>query len=264
MENNRLPHAVVLESKKSSALNKYTKMISQWAVCNNEKRPCKICSQCIKVEKSIHPDVYTAKLSGKNEIVNVDEIRSICSDVYIKPNESNIKVYIIPNADKMQHQAQNAFLKVLEEPPQNILFVLCCSSSQGLLGTILSRATVYKLDENDESSESESFREIAEEIAEAVPENRGYNLLCKVGQLKDRVTARCIVDILLEIFHNALKSKVSDYECNGVENRICSKIDAQEIISIIDALGEAKGHLSSNANMNLFTAWLCARLRRRK
>ncbi|MEE1281349.1 MAG: ATP-binding protein, partial [Acutalibacteraceae bacterium] len=129
MKNSRLPHGIVLESTQPQLLQQYIKKLSKWAVCKESNKPCNACSQCKKVETENHPDIYTAQLAGKTEVVNVDEIRKICNDAYIKPNEATTKVYIIPNADKMQIQAQNAFLKVLEEPPQNILFILCCTSA---------------------------------------------------------------------------------------------------------------------------------------
>ncbi len=97
-----------------------------------------------------HPDiiVVTNELynsSKKQANVLVDTIRSMKADVYIRPYMSNRKVYIIPNADSMQEPAQNSLLKVFEEPPEYCTIILIASNSGSLLPTILSRASVIRL-----------------------------------------------------------------------------------------------------------------------
>lgn len=265
IESNRVPHGVVLECNQPQFLQRYVLMLCCWAVCRGESKPCGSCVQCRKVKSGNHPDIYTAQLSGKSEVVNVDEIRKICNDAYIKPNEADIKVYIIPNADKMQQQAQNAFLKILEEPPQNILFILCCTSSQQLLGTILSRVTVYNL-KSAENSDEDIIRakERAVEIALALPRTKGYDLLCAVGVFKDRNFAKNVIDNLTDIINNAIKANIIHSKCSSEGQMLCEKIETINLFNITDTLDTAKQMLNSNVNMNLFSAWLCAELRRKK
>lgn len=265
IRNNRVPHGVVLECSQPQQLQRYVTMLCCWAVCRADSKPCGSCPQCYKAENSIHPDIYMAQLSGKSEVVNVDEIRKICNDAYIKPNEADIKVYIIPNADKMQQQAQNAFLKVLEEPPQNILFILCCNSSQQLLGTIRSRVTIYDLNLTISSDDDIlEARERATEIALALPHTKGYGLLCAVGVFKDRNFAKNVIDSLFDILNEAIKSKVTHTECSSECKMLCERIETINLLNIVDTLATAKLMLNSNVNMNLFSAWLCAELRRKK
>ena len=264
MENGRLPHGVVLESTQPQLLQQYIKKLSKWAVCKESNKPCDACSQCKKVETDNHPDIYTAQLAGKTEVVNVDEIRKICNDAYIKPNEAKTKVYIIPNADKMQIQAQNAFLKVLEEPPQNILFILCCTSAQQLLLTIRSRVTVYKLgfDTIDDENAQKAIQK-AQQIAKALTVTKGYELLCAT-LFTDRVFAKSVINNLLLIVNNAVKAKVANINCNDVEQLLADSLSTQNLIDILDIITTAETRLNSNINMNLFSSWFCAELRRQK
>lgn len=264
MKNGRLPHGVVLESTQPQLLQQYIKKLSKWAVCKESNKPCDACSQCKKVETENHPDIYTAQLAGKTEVVNVDEIRKICNDAYIKPNEAETKVYIIPNADKMQIQAQNAFLKVLEEPPQNILFILCCTSAQQLLLTIRSRVTVYKLGFdaiNDENAQRATKK--AQQIAKALTVTKGYELLCAT-LFTDRVFAKNVLERLLLIVNSAVKAKVANINCNDVEQLLADSLSTQNLIDILDIITTAEASLNSNINMNLFSSWFCAELRRQK
>lgn len=264
MKNGRLPHGIVIESTQPQLLQQYIKKLSKWAVCKESNKPCDACSQCKKVETENHPDIYTAQLAGKTEVVNVDEIRKICNDAYIKPNEAETKVYIIPNADKMQIQAQNAFLKVLEEPPQNILFILCCTSAQQLLLTIRSRVTVYKLgfDAIDDENAQRATKK-AQQIAKALTVTKGYELLCAT-LFTDRVFAKNVLERLLLIVNSAVKAKVANINCNDVEQLLADSLSTQNLIDILDIITTAEASLNSNINMNLFSSWFCAELRRQK
>lgn len=77
--------------------------------------------------------------------VSVNTIRSMKSDVYIRPYLSDRKVYIIPNADSMMAPAQNSLLKVFEEPPEYCTIILITENADSLLQTIRSRAVLIKI-----------------------------------------------------------------------------------------------------------------------
>ena len=114
-------------------------------VCKNgDVAPCGSCNACLMARAESHPDIATiAPLDGKRNIT-VDQIRGVVTDAYTKPYESEKKVYIIAYGDDMNEQAQNAFLKVLEEPPEYAVFVILAENSEVLLQTIRSRCTVIK------------------------------------------------------------------------------------------------------------------------
>jgi len=111
------------------------------AVCAAEdsKKPCLTCAQCDKASRGIHPDISViSKPQDKNAIV-IDQIREIRKTVIIVPNDAEKKVYIITDADKMNKEAQNAFLQMLEEPPSHVVFILSTEHPVALLPTVRSR-----------------------------------------------------------------------------------------------------------------------------
>jgi len=107
------------------------------AVCESADPPCGVCRHCDKAERGIHPDISVISPDGR-EIV-VSQVRDILRDAYVVPNEAAKKVYIIDQAETMNASAQNAFLKLLEEPPRHAVFVLRTDNPKALLPTVRSR-----------------------------------------------------------------------------------------------------------------------------
>ena len=101
--------------------------------------PCQKCDSCKKAMGKNHPDIIMVN-HEKPGVISIDEIRvHVIQDVDIRPYYSPHKIYIIPDADQMTVQAQNALLKTIEEPPEYAVIMLLTSNVNGLLPTILSR-----------------------------------------------------------------------------------------------------------------------------
>jgi DNA polymerase-3 subunit delta' len=109
-------------------------------VCRKqETQPCGDCSSCRRVDSGNHPDVHWYKPSGKMRVVRIDEVRELIAQTGLKAFESDYKVFIITEADRMMPQAQNAILKTLEEPSGRSVLILISSNPAALLPTIVSR-----------------------------------------------------------------------------------------------------------------------------
>ena len=90
-------------------------------------------------------DIRVIDLLNGRKTIGVESVREIKNTVFIKPNDVDFKVYIIKNSDLMTVQAQNALLKILEEPPEDTYFFLLCRNVSSLLPTVRSRAPTVKL-----------------------------------------------------------------------------------------------------------------------
>jgi len=144
----KLPHACILEGPEGTGKHTIAKMTAAALVCSAHKDPslpipCMQCLACRKVLEDKSPDVITVGCEDKATI-GVDVSRYLREDVRIVPNDSDSKVYIIEDADKMTKQAQNALLLTLEEPPAYVHFFLLCKNADLLLETIRSRAPVFR------------------------------------------------------------------------------------------------------------------------
>ena len=113
--------------------------------------PCQKCDSCKKALGKNHPDIIYVN-HEKPGTISIDEIREqLISDVSIKPYCSPHKIYIIPDAEMMTVQAQNALLKTIEEPPEYAVIMLLTSNADALLPTIQSRCVRLDLKVVDDS-----------------------------------------------------------------------------------------------------------------
>lgn len=146
IDSGHFPHAVVIEGEKGLGKRTLASFIAAALVCRGENKPCLSCSQCKKANGHMHPDIFEYSAAGGANSFHVDVVRDVIKDVYIKPNEADYKVYILGNADCMSVSAQNALLKVLEEPPEYVVFLLTAQTKSALLETVLSRSVVITLE----------------------------------------------------------------------------------------------------------------------
>ena len=98
---------------------------------------CDECSSCRKVERGIHPDVFCVEPDG--QFIRIDAIREIQDQMKCKPLESGRRLFVIDDADKMNDQAANALLKMLEEPSPPNIIILIAARPYSMLSTIISR-----------------------------------------------------------------------------------------------------------------------------
>ncbi len=123
------------------------------AVCSGENPPCGVCVHCRKVRDGIHPDVIFVEPEKDKSEIYVRRIREITADAVVLPNEAERKVYIIKPAEAMNPPAQNALLKVLEEPPSYCTFLLLTENSGALLPTVRSRCAEIRITESHEEED---------------------------------------------------------------------------------------------------------------
>ena len=97
--------------------------------------PCGVCPGCRKALAGIHPDVITVD-DPDHKAMTVDPIRAARSDMFIRPNEGRRKIYVIPRGQDMNESAQNALLKILEEPPDYGAFLILSTNAERLLPTL--------------------------------------------------------------------------------------------------------------------------------
>ncbi len=262
-QSHRFPHALILNGGDGETRDKLTLLLSKWAVCKSEQKPCAECIPCQKAEKGVHPDIYFAKGSGKTDAVSVDEIRNITRACSIIANEADTKVFVIKDADKrMGVEALNAFLKTLEEPPQAILFLLTAEDAGTLPETVLSRCTVLNLEQSIVFADE--ILDLAHKILLSILETSELNLLKSANALSDKAVALEVLPAMRAILSDALSLTVSDETLlsKDLSEVLSTKLTKKKIIGLIETTNYAIYTISRNVNLSLMSTWLCGEFRR--
>jgi len=136
----RIGHAYLFSG--IAAVGKKTLALKFAKALNCEKEDtlhdsCGECSSCRKIQRGNHPDIFSVKADG--QFIRIDAIREIQEQMKCKPLEAKQRVFIIDEADKMNDQAANALLKILEEPSLSNILILITSRPFSMPPTIISR-----------------------------------------------------------------------------------------------------------------------------
>ena len=141
----RLSHSYLLCGPAGSGKHTLARILAAAMQCTEgDRRPCGRCLACRKVFDGVHPDVVTVD-DETHKGVGVEVIRRAREDLYLRPNEGRRKIYVLPRAMDMNLNAQNALLKILEEPPEYGAFLLLSDGPERLLPTIRSRCVPLQL-----------------------------------------------------------------------------------------------------------------------
>lgn len=142
----RLAHAYLLLGDSLGDLEALARNLAKTLNCEHHAGgfperadACDGCLSCRKIEHLNHPDVRWVRPESKSRIISVEQIRELLEAVYLKATEARFKVASLVAVDRLNVQAANAFLKTLEEPPPNTVFVLLSTEPQRILETVLSR-----------------------------------------------------------------------------------------------------------------------------
>ena len=146
----RISHFYLISGPAGSGKRTLAKLLGGAILCQGSNRPCGSCAACRKALGSGHPDLITID-DPEKKTVSVDLIRQARADIYIQPNEAEHKIYVFPRAQDLGIPAQNALLKVLEEPPSYGVFILITDNPEKLLPTVRSRCTELTLSALPES-----------------------------------------------------------------------------------------------------------------
>ena len=160
----RLSHAYLISAQSAERAFETARTLAAAAVClRGHDVPCGECRACRKVFSGIHPDVTVVSrpLDGegrKKREIPVELIRAVKADACILPNEAERKVYIINEADTMNPSAQNAALKLLEEPPRGVILLLCAVNPSCLPETVRSRCAEIRCGGETEAADEEMHK----------------------------------------------------------------------------------------------------------
>ena len=272
----RFPQCLLITGGTAQQRRKTAEYVAAALECTASSPPCGKCRACVKTLAQRHPDVYCLEAGGKSESVKLEDVRGIRETCYLLPNEGNAKVYYFPQAERIRPEGQNALLKIMEEPPQNVYFLLCVQVRASMLPTVLSRAEELSLGESetvDISAKTEQklqqicpvvcealaakLQQICPVVCEALAAGNEYALMTALAPLeKDRnAISRCAAQL-----QTMIAEALTGSGTEPAVLRLRENMPAEELLAMIEVLRTVMAACERNANGNLLLSLFSSHL----
>lgn len=241
-----LSHAYIAASLSENTRSRTVAILSAAAVCSaSEGKPCGVCRDCRKAQAGVHPDIIhirreTDDKGKQKKEIRVDQIREMIGQAQIMPNEADGKAFVIHEAELMNTQAQNALLKLLEEPPGGVVLILSTSTPTMLLETVRSRC--IELSENDDAPEldCELRKEVLEYLELTARGKKSYLLAWCSDKAGHTDVAGAVT------FAEAVKSVLADILCGREKDHGLNKERCWALLALMDT---CLGYLAVNTGV---------------
>ncbi len=246
VEQDRLSHAYLFTGTRGTGKTTCAKLLARAVNCENPQNgnPCGKCPSCLGIENGSILDVLEIDAASNNSI---DNVRALREDAVYSPASVRKRVYIIDEVHMLSNSAFNALLKIIEEPPEHLMFILATTELQKVPATILSRCQRY------------SFKRASQEDIEArvkfVAQQEGIEITDEACQMLARMADGSFRDALTlldqcsggevtrERVINAIGIADSDEVCRIF--RAVAAHDGGETIRVLDELYAAGREVSS-------------------
>ena len=177
LQSGRLSHAYLFTGSRGTGKTSCAKILAKAVNCENPQNgnPCNCCRSCKSIDAGSCMDVLEIDAASNN---GVDNVRDLRDDAIYSPSQVKMRVYIIDEVHMLSISAFNALLKIIEEPPEHLLFILATTELHKVPATILSRCQRF------------SFRRIAQDDIAARLQYVAYEEKIDLDESAARVLAR--------------------------------------------------------------------------
>lgn len=249
IEQNRVSHAYLMCGTRGSGKTTTARLIAMCLNCHNgpTNKPCGKCEACIDIIENRCIDIVEIDCASQNKI---DDIRELKKSVNTVPSQVKTKIYIMDEVHQLTQSAQNSFLKILEEPPKHVLFVLCTTEPEKLKDTILSRCQVHQFHRISSIKLAERLMSIAEQEDVILSEEAALSLArASEGGARDAIgkldSAICLADdknITIDITQQVLGTIGLEHISNLMDTIL--KKDTAEILKSIGKIVDCSAMLN--------------------
>jgi DNA polymerase-3 subunit gamma/tau len=218
---NKIAHSYLLSGPRGVGKTTIARIFAKAINCINSKdgEPCNKCENCEEITKGIHPDIFELDAASNR---GIDDVRAIQDTAKFYPIKAKYKFFIVDEVHMLTTQAFNAMLKILEEPPEYLIFILATTNPEKLPQTIKSRCQRFHLQRLNVECIFEKLKEVAKNEKYKI-ENDALFLIAKMGDgsLRD---ALGVFDMSVSYCGNSISTKELKEFLNIPEKEIYFKI----------------------------------------
>lgn len=276
IENNNFSHAYLFETNGYKKAPEFLISVAKTLLCPHNyknKEKCNDCHICERIDKNIYSELKIINPDGM--WIKKEQLISLQNEFKTKSVESNKKVYIINNVERLNSSSANSILKFLEEPEDNIFALLATDNIHQLLDTIISRCQIITLNKND-NLENKNVEEklltyvniSLDEINDVLTNTLDYiyyleqhhletivynnNLVLNKFETKEKIES--FFEIMVLFYKDTLDYKLTSsnniFDIRDIE-KIAKLNTIDQLQSKINCIIKIKKNLKVNANMNL-------------
>ena len=301
IKNNKLSHSYLFYGAKGLGKTTLAQAFAQAILCENKKdgHACGECLACKKVFSFNHPDViFVTEPDKKKKGISIDTVRQMRADAIIKPNESNYKIIVLENVENMSMGAINALLKIVEQPPLHVIFILTCENSYAIAETIRSRCICLELNPVTNSqcllalSDNDADDDLKNHAVLLANGNIGRAIEClentqfsafnndafefvahlgahsKIGLLevlakyeKDKPLAISFLNTVIATASQILRYKSINQNGDDKIAKLALEVSNGKLLSVIEACQQALNQINLNANVSLVLTHLTTQIK---
>lgn len=264
----RCPHAVLIDGGSEKQRDELARFVAKKTICGKgEVSPCDVCENCRKADENIHPDIITVTKPDDRKFFVKADVKKVVADSHLTPNEARKKVFILSEVQQMNEESQNLLLKVLEEPPEYISFILTSQTANAVIGTVLSRVVRLRLGKSERTEYSEKAVETVKAMANAVSSVYEYDLIKATSPLDgNKKLTEEVLKLFVAVLRDAISLKSGGEilldELKGQSEDLAEKCTLKKLLDMYDTVCTLYRSLDGNPNYTLLSAVLCARLKK--
>ncbi len=245
LQSGRLAHAYLFTGSRGTGKTSSAKILAKAVNCENPQdgNPCNCCQACRAIDSGACMDVLEIDAASNN---GVDNVRDLRDDAVYTPSQVKMRVYIIDEVHMLSISAFNALLKIIEEPPKHLLFILATTELHKVPATILSRCQRFSFRRISQEDIAARLQYVAYQENISLDENAA-RVLARLadGALRDGLSLldQCAgaagSELTAEKVYNCL-GLAGEQECTGIMEAVAERNSAKAMAILDDAYARGK------------------------